>query len=248
MAGLQRIFHITHPFLAKKIGIYPPVSYNRLFSFHYYWGIFLCLFCTFTIWYTKLKGNIRYLCDKHIYTEKKIIITKQFASFFYISILHFFSHISPPCLSLLNFFTSFYEVHTIFFIQMMMFTNIDWHFIISDVSILDIEPTDITVSLGQTAVFQCEIQKEDTFFGNHHHNIVWLKNDQPLAMDHRMKLMPSGMLEITDVKISDKGHYKCNVTTANEDGGNGSQKQLLSQGASLKLNFDGGKLEWFARR
>ena len=135
-----------------------------------------------------------------------------------------------------------------FFIQMMMFTNIDWHFIISDVSILDIEPTDITVSLGQTAVFQCEIQKEDTFFGNHHHNIVWLKNDQPLAMDHRMKLMPSGMLEITDVKISDKGHYKCNVTTANEDGGNGSQKQLLSQGASLKLNFDGGKLEWFARR
>ena len=135
-----------------------------------------------------------------------------------------------------------------FFIQMMIFTNIDWHFIISDVSILDIEPTDITVSLGQTAVFQCEIQKEDTFFGNHHHNIVWLKNDQPLAMDHRMKLMPSGMLEITDVKVSDKGHYKCNVTTANEDGGNGSQKQLLSQGASLKLNFDGGKLEWFARR
>ena len=65
-----------------------------------------------------------------------------------------------------------------------------------------------------------------------------------------MKLMPSGMLEITDVKISDKGHYKCNVTIANGDddgdgdvGGNGSQRQLLSQGASLKLNFDGGKLE-----
>lgn len=35
---------------------------------------------------------------------------------------------------------------------------------VADVSILDIEPTDITVSLGQTAVFQCEIQKEDTFF------------------------------------------------------------------------------------
>ena len=130
---------------------------------------------------------------------------------------------------------------------MMMFTNIDWHFIISDIPILDIEPTDITVSLGQTAVFQCEIQK-DTFGNNHHNNIVWLKNDQPLAMDHRMKLMPSGMLEITDVKISDKGHYKCNVTTGNDDvgDGNGSQRQLLSQGASLKLNFDGGKLEWFA--
>ena len=197
---------------------------------------------------TKLKGNIRYLCYKHIYTEKNHH-HKTICLFFLHKYIAFFSHISPPCLSLLNFFTSFYEVHTMyFFIQMMMFTNIDWHFIISDVSILDIEPTDITVSLGQTAVFQCEIQKEDTFFGNHHHNIVWLKNDQPLAMDHRMKLMPSGMLEITDVKISDKGHYKCNVTTANEDGGNGSQKQLLSQGASLKLNFDGGKLEWFARR
>ena len=105
---------------------------------------------------------------------------------------------------------------------------------------MDIEPTDVTVSLGQTAVFQCEIQKDT--FGNHHH-LVWLKNDQPLAMDHRMKLMPSGMLEITDVKISDKGHYKCNVTTSSNSDGGGSQRQLLSQGASLKLNFDGGKLE-----
>ena len=95
---------------------------------------------------------------------------------------------------------------------------------------------DITVYLGQTAIFQCKIQHDfvdDTLW----HQIIWLKNDQPLTLDHRMKVMPSGMLEITDVKISDRGHYKCNVTTRD-----GSERQL-SRGASLKLNFDGGKLE-----
>ena len=62
-----------------------------------------------------------------------------------------------------------------------------------------------------------------------------MRDDQPLTLDHRMKVMPSGMLEITDVKISDSGHYKCNVTLSD-----GSQ-QRLSRGAKLKLNFDDGE-------
>ncbi len=52
-------------------------------------------------------------------------------------------------------------------------------------------------------------------------------------LDHRMKVMPSGMLEISDVRISDRGHFRCNVS--NED------SNRMSRVAELKINLDTGK-------
>ena len=114
----------------------------------------------------------------------------------------------------------------------------------TDIPKFELEPVDIIVSLGQTAIFQCQVkpQQESSSLGSSlfeeeedHYRIIWLRDDQPLTLDHRMKVLPSGMLEITDVKISDSGHYKCNVTLSD-----GSQ-QRLSRGAKLKLNFDDGE-------
>ena len=72
----------------------------------------------------------------------------------------------------------------------------------------DAEPSeDVRVFLGQTATFECRISEEGSAVAatsaKHQAQITWLKNDQPLRMDHRMKIMPSGLLEITDVKNSD---------------------------------------------
>ena len=94
--------------------------------------------------------------------------------------------------------------------------------------------------LGQTATFECRISEERSAAAatsaKHQAQITWLKNDQPLRMDHRMKIMPSGLLEITDVKNSDiDSEYRCNVALFN---GGVSQ---LSRAAKLKLKLDGGK-------
>ena len=108
------ISHYT-PIFGKKIGIYPPVSYNRLFSFHYYWGIFLCLFCTFTIWYTILKGNIRYLCDKHIYTENNHH-HKTICLFFLHKYIAFFFLIYPLLVSPSWIFLQVFTRYILFFL------------------------------------------------------------------------------------------------------------------------------------
>ena len=94
--------------------------------------------------------------------------------------------------------------------------------------------------MGQTATFECRISEERSAVvatsAKHQAQITWLKNDQPLRMDHRMKIMPSGLLEITDVKNSDiDSEYRCNVALFN---GGVSQ---LSRAAKLKLKLDGGK-------
>lgn len=83
----------------------------------------------------------------------------------------------------------------------------------------EVEPSDVMVGIGQLAAFECRIKEE----------VIWMKDEQPLLLDHRMKILPSGLLEISDVKISDHGHYRCNVET----------KQ--SRAAVLKLKLDGGK-------
>jgi hypothetical protein len=110
--------------------------------------------------------------------------------------------------------------------------------IIAGISRFEAEPSHAAVSLGQTAVFECRMQQPQaslSAFEDDWYNVSWLKDDQPLVLDHRMKKMTSGMLEITDVRLSDRAAYRCNVT--NVDG----SESRLSKIASLKLIFDGGK-------
>ena len=105
---------------------------------------------------------------------------------------------------------------------------------LADFPQFDAEPSDdVRVFLGQTATFECRVSEESA---RHQPQISWLKDDQPLILDHRMKIMPSGLLEITDVKISDTdSDYRCNVVVLN---GGVSQR---SRAAKLKLKLDGGK-------
>lgn len=93
--------------------------------------------------------------------------------------------------------------------------------IFSDNPKFQVEPSDVQISAGQTAAFECRGQNEWS-------EINWLKDDQPLQLDHRMKILPSGLLEITDVKISDLGSYKCSL-------------ENLRQSREAKLKLDGGE-------
>ena len=92
----------------------------------------------------------------------------------------------------------------------------------------DSEPVGLTLFLGQTAVFECGLTASPPA------SVVWLKDDQPLLLDHRMKVMASGMLEISDIRLSDRGHFRCNVS--NED------SSRMSRSAELKINLDTSKL------
>ena len=99
------------------------------------------------------------------------------------------------------------------------------------------------IFLGQTAVFQCDISEPASAKVTQPHSvnyeITWLRDDQPLQLDHRMKVLPSGMLEITEARLSDRAEYGCKVV-----GKDGSSK--LSRQGSLKINLDMGK--WDALR
>ena len=77
----------------------------------------------------------------------------------------------------------------------------------------------LTVYQTQTAVFQCSILSSSSSSKN----IRWIKNDRPLQLDHRMTVLPSGSLEITNVNYPDRGSYKCT-----RDG-------LVSRSADLNL-------------
>ena len=107
-------------------------------------------------------------------------------------------------------------------------------FFIADAPRFEAEPADLAVSLGQNAVFECRLQLAAGLRGQQSdwYHITWLKDDQPLIADHRMKIMASGLLEISDVRLSDRGNYRCNVTSVDES--------RLSRSASLKIIFDGG--------
>lgn len=80
-----------------------------------------------------------------------------------------------------------------------------------------IEPSSLTVFQTQTAVFQCSIEHPTSSY------VSWLKNDSPLQLDHRMTILPSGSLEITDVNIGDRAGYRC------------SAGSITSRQADLKL-------------
>ena len=87
-----------------------------------------------------------------------------------------------------------------------------------------LEPVSLTVYQTQTAVFQCSISSSSSTSSSSS-SIKWLKNDRPLQLDHRMTVLPSGSLEITNVNYPDRGSYKC---VSEEDG-------LISSAADLNL-------------
>ena len=85
------------------------------------------------------------------------------------------------------------------------------------------EPEEATVFTGQMATFQCRLQTQDDDV-----QITWLKDEQPLILDHRVRMTASGLLEISNVMTSDLASYRCRAGTAG-----GATK--LSQSAKLKL-------------
>ncbi|XP_021962804.1 neogenin isoform X2 [Folsomia candida] len=85
------------------------------------------------------------------------------------------------------------------------------------------EPEDISIALGQTARFSCNAE------GIPPPKISWIKDNQPLIMDDiRMSVLPSGSLEITKIRESDQGVYKCHVSN--------SDRQHISRTGRLVLN------------
>ncbi|XP_039298871.1 neogenin isoform X1 [Nilaparvata lugens] len=83
------------------------------------------------------------------------------------------------------------------------------------------QPTDIRVFQGQTAHFNCLVES------NSEVTRVWLKDQRPLRWDEtRMFILPSGSLEIDEVRSQDRGIYQCNVS--NLAGRRLSDKAILS--------------------
>ncbi|XP_063985766.1 neogenin isoform X2 [Diachasmimorpha longicaudata] len=86
------------------------------------------------------------------------------------------------------------------------------------------EPRDTMVYLGQIAYLVCSLPMIERGRVRVH----WLKDEHPLMIDDsRMSLMPSGALEIDDVRTQDVGAYRCNVS--------GYGQSRLSRKAQLSL-------------
>lgn len=65
------------------------------------------------------------------------------------------------------------------------------------------EPRDITVYPGQKAHFACRVNASPS------PKIRWLKDERPFQLDDlRMTILPSGALEIDEVRDSDQGSYR----------------------------------------
>ena len=110
--------------------------------------------------------------------------------------------------------------------------------------IFESEPVDTRVYLGQIAAFECRVaptsfissgSTASTFSADI--NTRWIKDNQDLVLDHRMKILPSGMLEISDVALSDRGEYKCRVSNSKD-----SKSSQISRSASLIVNLNMGMI------
>lgn len=64
---------------------------------------------------------------------------------------------------------------------------------------------------GQTARFPCNTPAVPTA------SINWYKDERPVILDGRMFILPSGALEIDNIRSSDAGGYKCRAE--NVEGG-----------------------------
>ena len=117
-------------------------------------------------------------------------------------------------------------------------------FSLSASPIFESEPLDTKVFLGQVAVFECRVTTTSSFSPgtamaptvSTYVETTWLKDDQEHILDHRMKILPSGQLEISDVKLSDRGEYRCKVSNSKDP-----QSSQTSRSASLVVNLNMGK-------
>ncbi|XP_065168608.1 neogenin isoform X4 [Atheta coriaria] len=99
------------------------------------------------------------------------------------------------------------------------------HLSLASISSFQQQPQDNTVFLGQKAHFACKVRASPA------PRIRWLKDERPLQIDEiRMTVLPSGALEIDEVKESDQGMYRCNAS--------GPNTHLLSTKAHLLINED----------
>ncbi|XP_044002632.1 neogenin isoform X2 [Aphidius gifuensis] len=74
------------------------------------------------------------------------------------------------------------------------------------------EPQDTMVYSGQIAYLSCSLPIQSNRV-----KINWLKDEHPLILDEsRMAIMPSGALEIDEVKSHDVGSYRCNASGFNQ--------------------------------
>lgn len=74
-----------------------------------------------------------------------------------------------------------------------------------------VEPRDIEISYGQTAVFSCKTT------GDPKPSISWFLEEQPLqreSADGRTTFLPDGSLRIDEVVPSDAGQYRCSARNA----------------------------------
>ncbi|XP_023289160.1 neogenin isoform X2 [Orussus abietinus] len=72
----------------------------------------------------------------------------------------------------------------------------------------DKEPQDTMVYPGQIAYLSCALPTSSNLL-----RIQWLKDEHPLLLDEsRMTILPSGALEIDEVRAQDVGSYRCNAS------------------------------------
>ena len=87
--------------------------------------------------------------------------------------------------------------------------------------------------LGQIAAFECRVTSTSSLSSGTSTatsfsadvETQWLKDAHQIVLDHRMKVLPSGMLEISDVALSDRGEYRCKVFNSKDP----QSSQMLSK-------------------
>ena len=90
------------------------------------------------------------------------------------------------------------------------------------------QPSNQRVFPGETAYFSCYVEAMPPA------SVIWLKDERLLHLDEtRMLVLPSGALEIDEVRSSDQGNYKCNVSSLDQ--------HRLSSSAQLSIDTNIGK-------
>ena len=116
--------------------------------------------------------------------------------------------------------------------------------------VFESEPLDTRVFLGQIAAFECRVTSTSSLSSGPSTatsfsadvETRWMKDSHEIVLDHRMKVLPSGMLEISDVALSDHGEYRCKVFNSKDP-----QSSQMSRSATLVVNLNMGKNKEFIK-
>ncbi|XP_021933563.1 neogenin isoform X2 [Zootermopsis nevadensis] len=93
------------------------------------------------------------------------------------------------------------------------------------------QPADQQVFPGQTAYFSCWVDATPPA------TVTWLKDGRPLHLDEsRMLVLPSGALELDEVRASDQGSYQCNATSLDQ------HRLTVAATLSIDLNLAGASI------